>query len=538
MACGPCIRGHRSTKCQHHGERLLVPVRKPGRPLSVCPHPTDKACGCGVVTAAIPRSKKCGCGTSSHHELSPEQLTVKSEVASIVPDSKSPTSPTKRHFSIQKSTSKPATKIDPSLLERTDSAYMNVRPAPAWSDLGMPPNGNGFMMGMPSPETPVTFTPPVTNGMVNGFHHPTAMVGVPYNGHGYVMTATTQQQVIPVSLAMVTPGLMSADQGPRRNLHQRNGSMDVLPPINTSNGSSGSCCAPKTTPHHSPSSSTNSDPAPPTKSCCSSSNTAKPEIPAPNGGQLGVKTHIRQAVNGEYVNGGAGDAQHLHGVPITTGAAASPIHAFGPSLHPEMVFPAGFYHQPPGPQIYTYPPSYGTMQSPLLPAQWRQTMSAHYAMGAPHQHRVPQEAAIPHYHHAEAGHADGGGVSHACSCGDSCNCLGCPAHPYNEATQGMVRSAMSSMLEDGIPHGGGSNGAAVAPGTAPSSPTPVHTPASEKSEDQVQVPSSDFFFVSYPNLCDGAENTCPCGDDCQCLGCFFHGNTGGLNGEDAGAAAA
>ncbi|KAK2074528.1 hypothetical protein P8C59_008728 [Phyllachora maydis] len=34
MACGPCIRGHRSTKCTHASERVMVPVRKPGRPLS------------------------------------------------------------------------------------------------------------------------------------------------------------------------------------------------------------------------------------------------------------------------------------------------------------------------------------------------------------------------------------------------------------------------------------------------------------------------------------------------------------------------
>ncbi|RAL59213.1 hypothetical protein DID88_006668 [Monilinia fructigena] len=42
MSCEPCIRGHRSTKCTHANERLMVPVRKPGRPLSACPHPRDQ----------------------------------------------------------------------------------------------------------------------------------------------------------------------------------------------------------------------------------------------------------------------------------------------------------------------------------------------------------------------------------------------------------------------------------------------------------------------------------------------------------------
>ena len=165
-------------------------------------------------------------------------------------------------------------------------------------------------------------------------------------------------------------------------------------------------------------------------------------------------------------------------------------------------------------------------------------MSAHYAMAMPQQHDLAQQHPILPYQATEAGTVVGEGVSHACSCGDSCNCLGCPAHPYNEATQGMVRSAMSSMLDDStdkVAAPGSANGSAVAAGTAPSSPTPAHTPASEKSEDQVQATASDFFFVSYPNLCDGAENTCPCGDDCQCLGCFFHGNSTGLDAEVTGA---
>ena len=40
----PCIRGHRSSKCEHW-DRFMVVVRKPGRPLSTCPHPKDE-CQC------------------------------------------------------------------------------------------------------------------------------------------------------------------------------------------------------------------------------------------------------------------------------------------------------------------------------------------------------------------------------------------------------------------------------------------------------------------------------------------------------------
>ncbi|KAI1341297.1 hypothetical protein F5Y15DRAFT_30256 [Xylariaceae sp. FL0016] len=46
MACEPCIRGHRSTNCTHADSRVMLEVRKPGRPLSHCPHITSGQRGC------------------------------------------------------------------------------------------------------------------------------------------------------------------------------------------------------------------------------------------------------------------------------------------------------------------------------------------------------------------------------------------------------------------------------------------------------------------------------------------------------------
>ncbi|KAI4710098.1 hypothetical protein J4E89_005330 [Alternaria sp. Ai002NY15] len=61
VACGPCIRGHRSSKCDHR-DRVLVEVRKPGRPLSSCPHPTG-SCSCErvVINYTIPKASECAC---------------------------------------------------------------------------------------------------------------------------------------------------------------------------------------------------------------------------------------------------------------------------------------------------------------------------------------------------------------------------------------------------------------------------------------------------------------------------------------------
>ncbi|KAF7891626.1 hypothetical protein EAF00_007928 [Botryotinia globosa] len=49
-SCEPCIRGHRATKCTHTN-RLLVLVRKPGRPMQNCAHELE-GCFCGRLGGA------------------------------------------------------------------------------------------------------------------------------------------------------------------------------------------------------------------------------------------------------------------------------------------------------------------------------------------------------------------------------------------------------------------------------------------------------------------------------------------------------
>ncbi|KAI2790775.1 hypothetical protein POX_c03624 [Penicillium oxalicum] len=61
-SCEPCIRGHRSSKCQHF-DRLMMKVPKAGRPLAKCPHPKG-SCSCQKTFAfmvRIPKGSSCLC---------------------------------------------------------------------------------------------------------------------------------------------------------------------------------------------------------------------------------------------------------------------------------------------------------------------------------------------------------------------------------------------------------------------------------------------------------------------------------------------
>jgi len=59
----PCIRGHRSSKCQHF-DRLMIKVPKAGRPLAKCPHPKG-SCSCQKLYAFMVRIPKGGCMISA-----------------------------------------------------------------------------------------------------------------------------------------------------------------------------------------------------------------------------------------------------------------------------------------------------------------------------------------------------------------------------------------------------------------------------------------------------------------------------------------
>ncbi|GJD00790.1 LOW QUALITY PROTEIN: Copper fist DNA binding domain-containing protein [Colletotrichum higginsianum IMI 349063] len=538
MACEPCIRGHRSTKCTHANERLMVP---PGRPLSTCPHPPARGCGCGSVTAAIPRKQKCGCGSSNGTPTTESPGLVKAESpASDVP----PMSPTKApaaSFRVQKTAAKSASRkqsFDPANLERMDAANINLLPPYDMAQSNHIPQASvAAMPPIPSPRPTMEYgAMPIMPGVnsvngVNGtYHHPimypmfTQQMTAPMFPHGPPMSMSRTNgaaSATSTSKPAPPPAPVVATNGGSCCSGKANGAVKPTPPPPslTSTSTGGSCCsAPSkaegtSTQPSSVSSSPKTQPKPKTGGCCSNK--------APT-----IDTNV--GTNGHHISN-----DHM---------SPSSAIAMSPFQTP-IGMPQGMYQSYFQPTIFTYPPQYGSFMSPLQPEQWKQTMEA-LQYGQP----MPQPAAYamppnPLYTPNGTASTIPESTSHTCGCGDGCQCVGCAAHPYNDATQDYVRSAYFSMQEDSYGVTNGANGAnghsesVVANGTgvhtsgdAGGSPPAPQTPsdaASGLSEEQA-LSASDFFFVTYPfsgEGCAGETLSCPCGDDCQCLGCSIHNNS-------------
>ncbi|XWW98694.1 hypothetical protein V2A60_006696 [Cordyceps javanica] len=514
MACEPCIRGHRSTKCNHANDRLMVPVRKPGRPLSSCPHPASRPCSCAAVTAAIPKKQTCRCGPSSTSSSSSSQPAafdaIKKEPESN--GSSLPTSPTRSTpsapFRVQKSSSSKTAARKQSVgvagLERMDANQLNIiqgfdptQQAPINGTNGV--NGHGPMNG---------------HAPVNGIS-PYPAMGMPMASPPFGMPGMYPMMQQP----MVQPYVPQVNGSANGNSESSNGHPE---------SASGSCCGggKQASPITSVEKDVASESKPETSGSCCSSKT--------NGTNTTAQTPT-ETTNGQ-----------LNGNSM-------------PMYQPPMGMANGMYPFFATPNIFTYPPQYGSYMQPLQPKQWRQAMS--------NMHLAPQvqqaymygaaQAAVPYQQTGVPDPATW--TSHQCSCGDSCQCIGCAAHPYNDATQNYVRSAWNAMSQDVQPIQNGhartngthsppngthsaanghlpqTNGMTVTTPTSKTengavSPTAPQTPSDATSglAEEQALSANDFFFVSYPfpDGCDGEMASCQCGDDCQCIGCAIHNNPG------------
>ncbi|CAK7216479.1 hypothetical protein SBRCBS47491_002841 [Sporothrix bragantina] len=376
---------------------------------------------------------------------------------------------------------------------------------------------------------------------------------------------------------------MQSRTGQMNGMHSLAYQQTTQPPPPLPTTTTSSCCAPAAqqqqrpandSTRHTPTSSTNSvasngGSTTNTKSCCSGS-------PA----TASSSASHRPMFKSESV-GGSSASVNLSSIPLVTSSRAANGDAkphlanghngltdqYSVSLNQQVYggFAQQQAHANGAPTWYRYPPEYGTVTAPLQLSQWRAGLTVTSGPNAgmfgdaihqQHQHQHPvqhqqqqaydsatmqQAFAVQQHNGAMLDTSGGGGDvtvqddSHMCSCGDGCECVGCVAHPYNNATRNTVQS-MWSLMDDASSTASSSKTATAAvttPTTLTSqqqqhaqtggnvdSTSPqqqVFTPSDTSgSDDQVTLPAGDFLFVSYSIMgCEGEGLTCPCGDDCH-----------------------
>lgn len=566
----PCIRGHRSTKCNHAGDRILMEVRKPGRPLSNCPCRPGQPCACGAVKVAIPKKKKCGTcppdgqkpPASASREHSPIQSTLSRTVNADSYRVTKTGTPASRHG--QKAA------FDPSKFLRANPSILSMA-SPGGMMAPMVQNGIAVSqpLNLPGYGAPVTVpNMPVSTQFDMGYrpHFPLNMpmpAAYPANGHVPLHIKMENGSPPPYPgdsfLGLASPMLPSAyPDDPNLGVGS-----PMLPSPYTDDSNLG---------------------------------VGSPVFPPPQQYSLASRHSRSSSGSAPDYLAGLGTPSMPHSPPITgpakgscCGGVTEPNNAI-PAHLPQYTKPAIPHYEPQGvtqhhntpvtmgmSNGFTYPAQYGSWNMPLNPQMWQQLASGYQpSMPAPPMQAAPNNI-TPDL-----------GISQHCTCGPDCQCLGCVVHPFNDQTYRYVNSALgvssinghsnhSSPVTNGInaysnPSSPGTNGVNGVSGVnghsqingdavngSPASPAPkpgsccapaattVQTPtispespkqvpesspearttssdeASDLGEVQHTVSEIEFLWLDMPQEpCYGVSITCPCGDACSCVGCTLH----------------
>ncbi|KAL2021280.1 hypothetical protein VTK56DRAFT_7359 [Thermocarpiscus australiensis] len=449
----------------------MVPVRKPGRPLSTCPCPPGRPCACGGVRVAIPKKQKCGCPTGTPKETD--------ETEQELPPVETPTSPSRPSFRVSKSTccSKTSNRkqsFDLANLERMDPNSINLITAP---------NSNGVTNGMAAVSSSSFQGSP---GDLTGFR--AGMGFVPAGIGGAYGPSGNPGYGAPVAYGTALQYAQSNHHG----VKIEDGNL-VLPP----NADLGAAMQPPpfvNGNHASPSISNAPQPAA----------RSPPLMPKANGSASGC--------------GSCCCGNKTEGLPPASNNVSEPqqgyeqpyVQQFQPSMDIAQF-----------PTVFTYPAEYGSWQHPINPAIWQQIAS---------HPNMPLGTSISPGTNGESADV---GPSHQCNCGEGCQCVGCLAHPFNAQMFQYVNNAYSESASSSpgggtgpsAADGGGGQQPQAAAGRHDDSPPEAATPSEgSPGREEQSLSTLDYFFVNLPisGLCGGSFESCPCGDSCGCPGCLVH----------------
>lgn len=505
MACEPCIRGHRSTTCNHAAERVMVPVRKPGRPLNECPHPRGSNCGCRDLTVAIPRKRKCECvgdksaaPKTSLTQTSAEAVRPGNASASI----KEPQEAEPSSCCQPKTSAGEASASVPSIVPAVPASAPMIQPQTQVESMNAAQWGANLNWNF---------------GALNSSHMPQPFPG---------FTASVSQQHQPIQSMQSTPQVQHA-----RIPQPAEAATAISKKSDSDDEVEG-----RSSQDESTSSSATDEPAS-RSSCCStrSSSTAQfastPGTTSPRSSSASVYAgHSRSNSRSRTSTRLRKDRQSVSSIataipqvlPETANRPTIPVMLQSPVsqmpmqpmiAHPPactncghgqptilIYMPFGPPTQPVaytgtgGPVYMMQPPQQSQQpQQPQHPQQLQQPQPAPVNMAPQHEFPLnPPMTAITVPMAGCASDTTGTGASHKCHCGPGCQCIGCLEHLLNDATREYVRSAQESLYDFSSPYTGMQDIDPVAVPTAQSIANLTLSP------EQTLAPE-DFFFIDYPS---------------------------------------
>lgn len=421
MACEPCIRGHRSTTCNHEKERVMVPVRKPGRPLSDMPQPLGRASGNDAVTIAIPKKRKCECSV-------PKPSTP----VSIGEDEPRKTS--RRSFS-QATPTRPRSPQPISM-----NGGSTVQQSAPQNLLGQLP---GFAPSL------------------NGFQYQDLIFqsSVPITEHK-ALSRTDDRSEVALNqgsdvVSRITPSFNPAESSSR--------------PSCCGGGGAGGSTRSSTTKPTAPAASTNNPSPQPNFSSAPATMNASASGPKPNHHQFDLPV-IQPASNLQSPINSVQHGTHLPTTPDQIFQANPSIHVARPSMQATAVTlplcTSCLTHKQA--TILVQSPRRGSTMEAISPMDLPHSIvnasiiyvivpNGPTTVAAPAPLQSPQQppAASPSPYPpmssmSETGGCGGQGLLHECHCGPSCQCIGCVAHPFNNATEQYVLSAYNNIFDSPV----------------------------------------------------------------------------------------
>ncbi|KAK6087658.1 copper fist DNA binding domain-containing protein [Seiridium cupressi] len=479
MACEPCIRGHRSTTCNHATERVMVPVRKPGRPLNECPHPRGTDCGCARdITVAIPRKRKCECAgdkssapKTSITQTSAEAARAGSATPSIKEQPKEVASCCQPKARANSTASNPPAMVTtPPPVSQPPVATMNGTSGPQWN------TSWNLNFGPLSP----------------------SHMGTPFQGFNAPLPQRPPQSQTIQPAQQVQMGQPLQSVLPVVPVPKKNDSDDEAEGRSSQDDTS--------------SSATTDEPA--SRSSCCSTKTSSTAQFVPTPGTTSPESNASSYAGHSRSNSRSRKATRPRMERQNTPSRAGVVPQALPETASRAPFPA-LIHSPvaqmPIHPITAHPPACtncGQNQPPILiylpygppshPIGYAGTGGPIYVVRQPpitmppppEFPRNPAVTAVTVPMGGCASDTIGLGTIHECNCGPGCECIGCIAHPFNDATQEYIRSAQNAFEDFGTPY---QNLSDIDPAAVPTTQSIANL---SLSPEQILAPE-DFFFVDY-----------------------------------------